>query len=67
MERLAVDDPYGLERFIEAQRPVFREVVAELEAGRIRAEMPQVRFAKVIVLCGADARKRPGGLPGLAT
>ncbi|HMK85634.1 MAG TPA: DUF1810 domain-containing protein [Steroidobacteraceae bacterium] len=29
-----MNDPHELERFIEAQRPVFEEVVAELRAGR---------------------------------
>ena len=32
-----MDDPYDLGRFVEAQRPVLQEVVAELEAGRKRS------------------------------
>ncbi len=29
-----MDDPYSLERFVDAQAPVYRRVVAELQSGR---------------------------------
>ena len=31
---MADDDPFDLERFVEAQAPVYRRVVAELQRGR---------------------------------
>jgi uncharacterized protein (DUF1810 family) len=31
------DDPYDLDRFLKAQRPVFETVIAELQAGRKRS------------------------------
>jgi uncharacterized protein (DUF1810 family) len=43
-----VSDPYDLQRFVEAQAPVFAEVTAELRAGRKRGHwmwfvFPQLR------------------------
>ncbi len=43
-----MNDPYGLERFVEAQEPVYTHVRAELEAGRKRTHwmwfvFPQLR------------------------
>lgn len=31
---IAMDDPYNLERFVEAQKPVYEQVCAELRRGR---------------------------------
>lgn len=31
---IAMDDPYNLERFVDAQKPVFEQVCAELRRGR---------------------------------
>ncbi|OBH01973.1 MULTISPECIES: DUF1810 domain-containing protein [unclassified Mycobacterium] len=44
----ADSDPFGLERFVEAQGPVYRNVVEELRAGRKRSHwmwfvFPQLR------------------------
>lgn len=41
-------DPYNLERFVEAQAPVFRQVIAELQKGRKMSHwmwfiFPQIR------------------------
>jgi len=43
-----MNDPYGLERFVEAQRPVYQRVRSELGAGRKRSHwmwfvFPQLR------------------------
>lgn len=32
--KIATDDPYNLQRFVEAQTPVFRQVCEELRSGR---------------------------------
>lgn len=44
----AVEDPFGLARFVEAQAPVYAAALAELEAGRKRGHwmwfvLPQLR------------------------
>jgi uncharacterized protein (DUF1810 family) len=48
MKTSAVDDPYNLQRFVDAQEAVYSEVCAELRAGRKRSHwmwfiFPQIR------------------------
>ena len=45
---MAIDDPYNLQRFIEAQEPIYAEVCAELRQGRKTSHwmwfiFPQIR------------------------
>ena len=42
-----MDDPYDLERFVEAQRPVFSTAVAELEAGRKKSHWMWFVFPQI--------------------
>jgi uncharacterized protein (DUF1810 family) len=40
-------DPFGLERFVQAQAPVYREVLAELRAGRKRTHWMWFVFPQI--------------------
>ncbi|OWW19067.1 DUF1810 domain-containing protein [Noviherbaspirillum denitrificans] len=42
-----MDDPYDLERFLDAQEPVYDEVLAELRAGRKRSHWMWFIFPQI--------------------
>jgi uncharacterized protein (DUF1810 family) len=42
-----MDDPYNLQRFVDAQQPVFEEVRAELQAGRKRTHWMWFVFPQI--------------------
>ncbi len=51
-------DPYNLQRFVEAQNPVFDQVLAELRAGRKRSHWMWFVFPQISGLGGSPMAKR---------
>ena len=47
MEAKRVDDPHNLDRFVEAQAPVFETALAELRAGRKRTHWMWFVFPQI--------------------
>ncbi|MCV7381432.1 calpastatin [Mycobacterium alsense] len=53
-------DPFDLERFVDAQAPVYRDVVAELRAGRKRGHWMWFVFPQLRGLGGSPTAARYG-------
>ena len=49
----SVDDPYDLQRFVEAQNPVYDRVVAELASGRKKSHWMWFVFPQIAGLGGS--------------
>jgi uncharacterized protein (DUF1810 family) len=60
-----VDDPFGLERFVAAQEPVFAAVCAELRAGRKQSHWMWFVFPQIAGL-GASTMARHYAISGRA-
>lgn len=58
METSELNDPYGLQRFVAAQDPVFDEVCRELEAGRKRSHWMWFVFPQIQGLGRSDMAQR---------
>ena len=58
-------DPFDLQRFVDAQAPVWDAVAAELQAGRKRSHWMWFVFPQLALL-GRSATARHFGLAGLA-
>ena len=58
------DDPFDLQRFVAAQDPVWRDVLAELRAGRKQSHWMWFVFPQLAVL-GRSSMARHYGLSGL--
>lgn len=59
------DDPHDLQRFVDAQRPVWDTVTAELQAGAKRTHWMWFVFPQHVAL-GRSATARRYGIAGLA-
>jgi uncharacterized protein (DUF1810 family) len=55
---IAMDDPFNLQRFVDAQQPVFEQVRAELAAGRKRSHWIWFVFPQIQGLGYSDTSRR---------
>lgn len=62
---VARDDPYGLQRFVNAQEPVYDEIVEELRQGRKRSHWMWFIFPQIRGL-GASAMSKRFAISSLA-
>ncbi|HJU71635.1 MAG TPA: DUF1810 domain-containing protein [Paucimonas sp.] len=53
-----MDDPYHLQRFVDAQQPVYRTVCAELSSGRKRSHWMWFIFPQIKGLGSSDMARR---------
>ena len=56
--RLDVDDPYNLQRFVDAQNPIFERVLAELRAGRKSSHWMWFIFPQIAGLGASEMNRR---------
>jgi uncharacterized protein (DUF1810 family) len=60
METTRLSDSYNLQRFVDAQDPVFEEVCRELAAGRKRSHWMWFVFPQIQGLSGSEMGRRYG-------
>jgi uncharacterized protein (DUF1810 family) len=53
-----MDDPHGLERFVQAQAPVYAQALAELRAGRKRSHWMWFVFPQIAGLGSSEMTQR---------
>ena len=58
MVEMAVDDPFRLQRFVDAQQPVYETVLAELRAGRKRSHWMWFIFPQIAGLGRSTTSQR---------
>jgi uncharacterized protein (DUF1810 family) len=58
VERIAMDDPYNLNRFLSAQAPVIEQVWAELRAGQTRGHWMWFVFPQIAGLGHSDMARQ---------